>query len=482
VNLLSGMDKIKHVDRSTVELKSGKGEYVEISMDILNDYVNHIMTGSPIGSTAASESNTAFKAAEALKKYECDPNSITDDVPDDENEADTKFDTLNDSILYCSEENKSELLDKWSTYIDNFEKKFNKKPSGFTMSISNECVNLFVGEMNYNIVPDTKEKAEKKFGQYIEMMDRDITANSGKCAASIDAALKIYMDNMNKMYPSDQQSETTSVSDDQSVSSSESDEQMNEPEQQMNEPEQQMNSSNDQADSTSSQPPIITSDDISRIFIKIKDSQETDTISMTKFIKFLVNRTDNDSIMVRKAIGFDEPFTMNEIITGKDAYAQNVPSLAKNSQIFNSLLKTYTEFENKNNVSDANKDSDQSSNSTEINEPLFAKFINCGQYRSKSENIFDCKAVKIPDQSSVGENTDQDLSPVDNQEQNDSQSTADPNNNIVVELHEKEYNDEFKRVTIDVLIRKDAAKDIIVKDYTGNSAIETLANIASSPN
>ena len=485
VNLLSAMDKVKYVDRSTVELKSGKGEYVEISMDILNDYVNHIMTGSPIGSATESpvETNTALKAAEALKKYECDPNSITDDVPDDENEADAKFDTLNDSILYCSEENKSELLDKWSTYIDNFEKKFNKKPSGFTMSISNECVNLFVGEMNYNIVPDTKEKAEEKFGQYIEMMERDITANSGKCAASIDAALKIYMDNMNKMYPSDQQSETTSVSDDQSVSSSESDEQMNEPEQQMNEPEQQMNSSNDQADPTNSQPSIITSDDISRIFIKIKDSQETDTISMTKFIKFLINRTDNDSIMVRKAIGFDEPFTMNEIITGKDAYAQNVPSLAKNSQIFNSLLKTYTQFENKNKMGGADTDSDQSSNLTEINEQLFAKFINCGQYRNKSENIFDCKAVKIPDESSGVENTDQDLSPVDNQEQNDSQSTADQNNNnIVLELHEKEYNDEFKRVTIDVLIRKDAAKDIIVKDYTGNSAIETLANIASSPN
>ena len=494
VNLLSAMDKVKYVDRSTVELKSGKGEYVEISMDILNDYVNHIMTGSPIGSATESpvETNTALKAAEALKKYECDPNSITDDVPDDENEADAKFDTLNDSILYCSEENKTELLVKWSTYIDNFEKKYNKKPSGFTMSISNECVNLFVGEMNYNIVPDTKEKAEEKFGQYIEMMERDITANSGKCAASIDAALKIYMDNMNKMYPSDQQSETTSVSDDKSVSSSDSDEQMNEPDQPMNEPdqpmnepaEQQMNSSNDQADSTSSQPPIITSDDISRIFIKIKDSQETDTISMTKFIKFLVNRTDNDSIMVRKAIGFDEPFTMNEIITGKDAYAQNVPSLAKNSQIFNSLLKTYTQFENKNKMGGADTDSDQSSNSTEINEQLFAKFINCGQYRNKSENIFDCKTVKIPDESSGVENTDQDLSPVDNQEQNDNQSTADPNNNnnIVLELHEKEYNDEFKRVTIDVLIRKDAAKDIIVKDYTGNSAIETLANIASSPN
>jgi hypothetical protein len=446
-------------------------------MDILNDYVNHIMTGSPIGSTIESpvETNTALKAAEALKKYECDPNSITADVPDDENEADTKFDTLNDSILYCSEENKSELLDKWSTYIDNFEKKFNKKPSGFTMSISNECVNLFVGEMNYNIVPDTKEKAEEKFGQYIEMMDRDITANSGKCAASIDAALKIYMDNMNKIYQSDQQSETTSVSDDKSVSSSDSDEQMNEP-------EQQINSSNDQADPTSSQPSIITSDDISRIFTKIKDSQETDTISMTKFIKFLVNRTDNDSIMVRKAIGFDEPFTMNEIITGKDAYAQNVPSLAKNSQIFNSLLKTYTQFENKNKMGGADTDSDQSSNFTEINEQLFAKFINCGQYRNKSENIFDCKTVKIPDESSGVENTDQDLSPVDNQEQNDNQSTVDQNNNIVVELHEKEYNDEFKRVTIDVLIRKDAAKDIIVKDYTGNSAIETLANIASSPN
>ena len=468
---------------------------------LTSSQVNHSMTGST--SEASTEtasgssigSNTALKAAQALKKYECDPNSITDDVPDDENEADAKFDTLNDSILYCSEENKSELLDKWSTYIDNFEKKFNKKPSGFTMSISNECVNLFVGEMNYNIVPDTKEKAEEKFGQYIEMMERDNTDNGGKCSASIDAALKIYIDNMNKMYPSDQ-SEITSVSDDESVSSSESedyvnepdeqmnepDQQMNEPDEQMNEPDQQMNLSNDQADPTSSQPPIITSDDISRIFTKIKDSQETDTISMTKFIKFLVNRTDNDSIMVRKAIGFDEPFTMTELVTGKDASGPDVQNLTKNSQIFNSLFKTYTEFENKNIMASGDNDSELSSNITEINEPLFAKFINCGQYRNKSENIFDCKAVKIPDQSSADKNTDQDLSPVDNQEQNDSQSTADPNNNIVLELHEKEYNDEFKRVTIDVLIRKDAAKDIIVKDYTGNSAIETLANIASSPN
>ncbi len=454
---------------------------------LTSSQVNHSMTGST--SEASTEtasgssigSNTALKAAQALKKYECDPNSITDDVPDDENEADAKFDNLNDSILYCNDDNKTELLDKWSTYIDNFEKKFNKKPSGFSISISNECVNLFVGEMNYNIVPDTKEKAEEKFGQYIEMMERDNTDNGGKCSASIDAALKIYIDNMNKMYPSDQ-SEITSVSDDESVSSSESEDSMNEPDQQMNEPDQQMNLSNDHVDSVSSQSSLITSDDITRIFTKIKDNQETETISMVKFIKFLVNETDNDSIMVRKAIGFDEPFTMTELVTGKDASGPDVQNLTKNSQIFNSLFKTYTEFENKNIMASGDNDSELSSNITEINEPLFAKFINCGQYRNKSENIFDCKAVKIPDQSSADKNTDQDLSPIPDEEQNDGKSTDEPNNNIVLELHEKEYNDEFKRVTIDVLIRKDAAKDIIVKDYTGNSAIETLANIASSPN
>jgi hypothetical protein len=335
--------------------------------------------------------------------------------------------------------------------------------------------------MNYNIVPDTKEKAEEKFGQYIEMMERDNTDNGGKCSASIDAALKIYIDNMNKMYPSDQ-SEITSVSDDESVSSSESEDSMNEPDQQMNEPDQQMNLSNDHVDSVSSQSSLITSDDITRIFTKIKDNQETETISMVKFIKFLVNETDNDSIMVRKAIGFDEPFTMTELVTGKDASGPDVQNLTKNSQIFNSLFKTYTEFENKNIMASGDNDSELSSNITEINEPLFAKFINCGQYRNKSENIFDCKAVKIPDQSSADKNTDQDLSPIPDEEQNDGKSTDEPNNNIVLELHEKEYNDEFKRVTIDVLIRKDAAKDIIVKDYTGNSAIETLANIASSPN
>jgi hypothetical protein len=251
------------------------------------------------------------------------------------------------------------------------------------------------------------------------------------------------------------------VSDDQSVSSSDSDEQMNGP-------EQQMNLSNDQSDSTSSQPSIITSDDISRIFTKIKDNQEKDTISMTNIIKFLVNKTDNDSIMVKKAIGFDEPVTITELVKGKYAYDQNVPSLAKNSQIFNSLFKTYTQFENENNMGGADNDSNRSSNLTEINQQLFAKFINCGQYRNKSENIFDCKSVKIPNQSTANPAV--------------SQTRNDPNNNIVIELHEKEYNDEFKRVTIDVLIRKGAAKDIIVKDYTGNSAIETLANIASSPN
>jgi hypothetical protein len=453
VNLLSTMDKVKYVDRSTVELKSGKGEYVEISMEILKDYVNHIMTGSPI--ETVNETNTALKAAQTLKKYECDPTSITDNVPDDENEADVKFDTLNDSILYCSDENKLELLDKWSTYIDNFEKKFNKKPSGFSISISNECVKLFVGEMNYNIVPDTKEKAESKFGQYIEMTERDNTDNGGKCSASIDAALKIYMDNMNKRYPSDNASETAS--------------------------DTSIDNASEVDDSASSQPSIITNNDITGIFTKLKDSQETDTISMVKFIKFLVNKTDSDSIMVRKAIGFDEPFTMTELVSGKDASAQNVPSLAKNSQIFNSLFKTYTQFENENKMGGADNQSDQSSNTTEINEPLFAKFINCGQYRNKSENIFDCKAVKIPGQSSSDESQTQ-LPFADQVDGDDANPTTAEPNNIVLELHEKEYNDEFKRVTIDVLIRKDDAKDITVKDYTGNSAIETLANIASSPN
>ena len=54
---------------------------------------------------------------------------------------------------------------------------------------------------------------------------------------------------------------------------------------------------------------------------------------------------------------------------------------------------------------------------------------------------------------------------------------TDLNGNIELEINEKDFNPELKRVNIEVFIPRDA--QVIVRDYAKNNATETLNNISA---
>ena len=210
------------------------------------------------------------------------------------------------------------------------------------------------------------------------------------------------------------------------------------------------------------------------MFSNLTDGTGKDTISLVKFIKFLKDVDNSDAILVRKAIGFDEPLTLSELTKGKDTSGEaNVLNLSKNSQIFNSLFRTYTLFTNQVGGDEPSSQPDIPANITEISESQFADFINCGQYRDKSTNIFDCKNVKIPMSTDTStEPTDTSTEPTDT-----STEPTNGNGNIVLEVNETEFNENLKRVTVDVFIPKEA--EVIVRNYAKNTANETLSGIST---
>ena len=395
------------------------------------------------------------KSVDTLRQYDCDPTQIDTIVPTDIKEAEEKYSQINDSILFCSEDNKIRLLDKWSEYIEKFETQFGKKPQGFT--ILTECNDLFLGEMNYNIVPITKELAEEKLEKYLNLLASN---NNSNCQHSIEAALAIYFEKIHEKYPyietgsndvsADSSSDVSGVSADGSsdVSAVSAD-------------DSNTVSSNGVVSTTDSK--IITNDDIKNIFTKLTNGADKNTIPLNKFYSFLKNKTDDDSRLVRTAIGFDEPLTITEITAGVKSSDGNVINLPKNSQIIHSLFKTYNQF-----TTQTGGDNPSTENNipmaelTEINEHLFTNFINCGQYRDKFKHIFDCKTVT-------------NAMPIENPPSTSSET--DTSGNLILEINEHEFNNTLKRVTLDVLIPKNA--DVVVRNYATNSVSETLAGISA---
>ena len=406
-------------------------------------------TGTNDNADIYGQENNVKKAVDTLSQYVCDPNKLDTIVPDDIDEAVKKYNELDNSILFCPDDNKIEILDKWAKYIEMFEAKFGKKPSGFTITPS--CEWLFVGDINYNTIPDTMELAKEKLGQYVTLLQ---TNHGNECRGSIEGALAIYFDKIQTQFPE-------LVTEPATVEPATTEPATAEPD--------------------ADKPAAITNDDIKNIFSNLTDGTDKDTISLVKFIKFLKDVDNSDAILVRKAIGFDEPLTLSEITKGKDTSSEaNVLNLSKNSQIFNSLFRTYTLFTNQVGGDEPNSQPDISANITEISESQFADFINCGQYRDKSTNIFDCKNVKIPvfsdNSTSTSDNatsaSDNATSTTDN-----ATSTTDSNSNIVLEVNENEFNDNLKHVTVDVFIPREA--EVIVRNYAKNTANETLTGLSN---
>ena len=132
----------------------------------------------------------------------------------------------------------------------------------------------------------------------------------------------------------------------------------------------------------------------------------------------------------------------------------NQSNFSKNSQIFNSLMKTYEEIQR------GGKKFVQKGGSGEMNLEAFSKFINCGQYRDKSQNTFDCKNINIPDTSgSVPLGT----------------ATTVDDKNITLEINEKQYNNDIKMVTVHMFVPKES--QVIVKDYAKNTEAEMISSL-----
>ena len=418
----------------------------------LNDKVASVntRTGTNDNADIYGQENNVKKAVDTLSQYVCDPNKLDTIVPDDIDEAVKKYNEFDNSIIFCSDDNKIEILDKWAKYIEMFEAKFGKKPSGFTITPS--CEWLFVGDINYNTIPDTMELAKEKLGQYVTLLQ---TNNGNECRGSIEGALAIYFDKIQTQFP---ELVTEPATDEPATAEPATAEPATD------EPATDEPATDEPA---TDEPAAITTDEIKNMFSNLTDGTGKDTISLVKFIKFLKDVDNSDAILVRKAIGFDEPLTLSEITKGKDTSGEaSVLNLSKNSQIFNSLFRTYTLFTNQVGGDEPNSQPDISANITEISESHFADFINCGQYRDKSTNIFDCKNVKIP------MSTDTSTEPTDT-----STEPTNGNGNIVLEVNETEFNEKLKRVTVDVFIPKEA--EVIVRNYAKNPTNETLSSISS---
>ena len=90
-----------------------------------------------------------------------------------------------------------------------------------------------------------------------------------------------------------------------------------------------------------------------------------------------------------------EPFTKVEYGAGMNAKsAEELKTLSTNSQISASLFKTYKRYKIKGFTG--------SQDDNNITLFKFKQFINCGQYRVKSKNIFDCNDTPEPAASGQG--------------------------------------------------------------------------------
>jgi hypothetical protein len=174
---------------------------------------------------------------------------------------------------------------------------------------------------------------------------------------------------------------------------------------------------------------------------------------------FLVNKTNEDAILLRHVIGFDEPLTMSQIRETTSTETDKT-KWSKNAQILNSLMKSYQQMQS------GGGKIIQKGGYGEMNLQAFTKFVNCGQYRDKSQNIFDCVNVKIPDTS--GTSGTSGTVPM---------ATATPvdDGNITLEVNEKQYSSDIKMVTVNMFVPNQSK--VIVKNYAHNTEAEMTSSL-----
>jgi hypothetical protein len=501
--------------------------------------------------------------------YPCSVKGINAELPDNEEDALKVLAKLDSILLHCNDESIEkfqEIFEFWEKYINNYQRKFGKQPN----YISEHCQGIFKGDYDYNIVPENKDEALKKYNKLIEfiveqelindksncfgaanmaldiyiknfkdkfgediftkmiinqsqiledceyifkndmapelvpntkeaaitklkqyeaILEKDKTEDESRCESQITDALNIYKTKMEQLYPrytneADTSTADTSTADTSTADASTADASTADASTADASTADASTADTSTADTSTADtstadtstadtstadtstadastadastadarektnlPEIIPNEKIEEIFNKI---QKNDEINQVKLIKFLTNISDEDSILVRKVIGFDEPLTKSQIAEVRNLGNQD--NWSKNAQIFNSLTKTYEQMQ-----SGGGKNI-QKGGYGEMNLEAFTKFINCGQYRDKSENTFDCKNVNIPDLSSK----DFDSSSIPTE----GTTAVDPEN-IKLEINEKQYSSNIKMVTVNMFVPNQSK--VIVKNYAKNT-------------
>ena len=195
----------RNASRKKYNLRRKKGKYENSRKKYRRD--NHIKqktmkiyVGGDSGNITNTNTNKSYiNISKSLDNYDCDPDKIDITVPDDVEEAKNKYNLIDNYLTLCPNDKGVAILTKWFDYIENFKKKFGKNPTSF--SIDETCKPLFIGNMNYENVPDNKNEAEGKLSKYLNLLTKDQEGNNSKCHYSINSAIDIYMEKLNKKFP-----------------------------------------------------------------------------------------------------------------------------------------------------------------------------------------------------------------------------------------------------------------------------------------
>ena len=391
----------------------------------------------------------ALAAAAALDSYDatspnCDTSNFNSDVPDDEAEAEEKYNKIADSLEKCPEEEQLELVVVWVDYVDNFKAKFNKDPKQFV--IDKDCDKLFEGYMNFNNVPDDKMEAKEKLSKYIELISTD-----DKCSDSVLNAISIYTDKMYEIYPElkDEipEPDTPPVPEDDAVIP-------------------------------------FTELELEQLYNQYKSSNRK--FKQIGFIKLLTAKTSIGN-KIRKL--FDIP---NDA-TNASAYTTGRPLNKMFANIINTIGKN-----------DKDDDSSPVKDIDDISFIEFKSFIECGTYRDKSDKDFNCVNVKKPDTPTDDVPSDSgSTAPPTDDVPSDSGSTAPPTDdvptddvltddvpnvsgvtppseNIELQINEKGFDGALKRVDISIFVPHDSK--VLVRDYAKQTAKQTINGLSNIGN
>ena len=457
--------------------------------------------------------NVAIQAAKSLNKYECDPEKLNIDVPDTEAEAKKKMKDIDDEIIWCSSntlkgpDNSCKLmalLEKSLDFMNAYEKKFGKKLAEDEIDEKTDKLFKEKNESNYELVPfNDKAAAKDKLENFNTLFQNPKFNNT-----DILKAMYIYFRKAKHDYPG--------FTDDCPIGTgTKTDAKTDANAKTGTKPDANANAKTDTGTGTNAIP--LTDKEITNLFNKIA-GDGAKKISTGKFINFITNKDKPDSILLRKIIGLDEPLTREQFKDGK-SWNTNLKDFSKNSQIIGSLFKTFYEFQ-PSNENDRNKDANES----DFDLKRFKQFVNCGQYRDKSKNIFDCKDVEIPKPSAPPESGASTSGPTPGPGASTSGPTPGPgastsgptpgpgapsgttgspekasgttgspekasgttgiptataipvnSKNIELEINEKDFDGTLKRVDVSIFIPTDG--EVIVRNYAKNNARETLRGI-----